>query len=466
MELQEQRNRKVMNQFVRAGYVGNYLLDQEGLTNLDDWGGFDTIKEILPQDYREVADIVQVPLIDVCLKEKNRDIARAVFKAAQDYFGLVLQEMDAGKPICQHYFPISTEFLWATGVVPVSFEAFAGISAVFWTDGCEAGIDRLLAEGFPDHLCGGQTGSAGFLLDGTIPRPDILLNTTAPCDASNMMYEYVAHKFNVPLVVVESPYHKNERGLKFAIDEIKRAIEELERLTGNTLDENKLRECCNYSNEAIQYFLKLEELRRIRPMPDPGWHRPADTIFLIQLGTPMAAAYFKSVYEAVKARADKGLGVIPEGKKETRLAWGYAWMAYDLPFFDWLEEEHGATYTADTLTYLPLDIGMIDTKNVETMIEGIAWRFLNMPMGRQTMGFSSVWVNDFVDIVKIFKAQAVIVAGHMACKHYWALNKLLTDEVKERTGARTLRFEVDMFDKRFTPGPEMRRIMTEFFKSQ
>ncbi|MEW6439813.1 MAG: 2-hydroxyacyl-CoA dehydratase family protein, partial [bacterium] len=306
----------------------------------------------------------------------------------------------------------------------------------------------------------------GYMLDGILPRPDILLNTSAPCDASNMMYEFVSQKFKIPLVVVEAPYQKNERGLKFAIGEIKRAIEELEKLTGNTLNEDKMREACNNSNEAIKYFLKLEELRRLRPMPDPGWHRPADTIFLIQLGTPMAAAYFKSVYEVVKARADQGLGVIPEGRKEKRLAWGYAWMAYDLPFFDWLEEEHGAIYTADTLTYMPFDVGFIDTKNVETMIEGIAWRFLNMPMGRQTMGFSDVWVNDFVNVIKLFKADALIIAGHMACKHFWALNKLLSDEVKERTGVPTLRFEVDMFDKRLTPGPEMRRIMTEYFKSR
>jgi benzoyl-CoA reductase/2-hydroxyglutaryl-CoA dehydratase subunit BcrC/BadD/HgdB len=466
MELKDQKDRKVINQYVRAGYMGNYLLDQEGLTNLDDWGGIETVREILPEEYKEIADIVQVPLLDVCLKEKNRDIARAVFRAAQDYFSMVLNALDEGTPICEHYFPISTEFISAVGAMPVSFDALGAISSVFWTNGCEAGIDRLLSEGFPDHLCGAQTGSAGFMLDGVLPRPDILLNTSAPCDASNMMYEYVAHKFNIPLIVVEAPYTKNERGLKFAIGEIKRAIEELERLTGNTLDEDKLRECCNNSNEAIKYFLKLEELRRLRPMPDPGWHRPADTIFLIQLGTPMAAAYFKSVYEAVKARADKGLGVIPEGKKEKRLAWGYAWMAYDLPFFDWLEEEHGATYTADCLTYMPFDVGLINTSSVESMIEGIAWRFMNMPMGRQTMGFSDVWVNDFVNVVKLFKADALIIAGHMACKHFWALNKLLSDEVKERTGVPTLRFEVDMFDKRFTPGPEMRRIMTEYFRSQ
>ena len=44
-----------------------------------------------------------------------------------------------------------------------------------------------------------------------------------------------------------------------------------------------------------------------------------------------------------------------------------------------------------------------------------------------------------------------------------SLNKLLSDRVRDEVGAPTLRFEMDMLDKRFTPPAELRRIMTEFF---
>ena len=211
-------------------------------------------------------------------------------------------------------------------------------------------------------------------------------------------------------------------------------IERLEKLTGNTLDEDKLREFVGYANQTVDYFIKTQELKKNVPCPDTGWHRPADTIFLTNIGTPMSAAYFKEVYEAVKAKADKGEGVIPEGKKEKRFAWGYTWECYDLPFFDWLEEEHGVTYMADTLTYFDPDVGLIDTKDVDTMIEGLAWRVMNMPMGRQTMGFSDIWISDLETVVKRHKADALILGGHMACKHFWALNKLMSDKIKETTG--------------------------------
>ena len=64
------------------------------------------------------------------------------------------------------------------------------------------------------------------------------------------------------------------------------------------------------------------------------------------------------------------------------------------------------------------------------------------------MGFSDIWINDFVRIAKEFKVDAFMIGGHMACKHFWALNKLLTDKVKEEAGIPALRFEMDMFDKR------------------
>jgi hypothetical protein len=67
--------------------------------------------------------------------------------------------------------------------------------------------------------------------------------------------------------------------------------------------------------------------------------------------------------------------------------------------------------------------------------------------------------------VKAFKADTLVLGGHMACKHFWALNKLLSDKIREEAGVPTLRFEMDMFDKRFTPPSELRRIMNEFFST-
>ena len=461
--MSDSKDRTVFNNWKTVSELAQFILAQDGLTCLDDWGGKEMVREILPENYRNVFDMVQPDLIDTILQDKNSRVASAFMQSVTDFVDYCADLIDQGKPVCYHYFPISVEILLAMGVAPICYELLCGLNSAFYINGAEDGIDRIEAEGYPDHLCSTQKGTAGFLLLGTVPKPDFLVKSATPCDSSNKLYEWTSIKFDVPLIMLETPYYKNERGHSFMVDEVKRLIEQLEKLTGNTLDEDKLRHYCEYGNQTVDYVMKVDELKKRKPCPDAGWHRPADTIFLTQVGTPFGAEYFRTLYETVNERAQAGLGVIPEDKKERRLAWGYTWQVYDLSFFEWLEHNHGAIYTLDTLTYLSPEAGLVDTTSVETMIEGLAWRLLQMPMGRQSMGFSDIWINDFVRIVKEYKVDAFIIGGHMSCKHFWALNKLLSDKVKEETGIPTLRFEMDMFDKRFTPPSELRRIMDEFF---
>lgn len=463
--MSDRKDRTIFNNWNLTGELAKFVLSQEGLTSLDDWGGKEVVREVLPQDYQANFDMVQADLVNAILKEKNRGSAYAFVDNIMAYTDWVNAQLDAGKLACYHYFPISVEIMQALDVVPICYEVLCGLSSALYTDGAEDGVDAIEAEGYPDHLCSTQKGTAGFLLMGVVPKPDILIKTATPCDASNRLYEWTAHKFKVPFIILETPYYRNERGHRYMVDEIKHMIGQLEKITGNTLQEDRLRKYCDYANEAMAYILKIQDLKKRIPCPDTGWHRPADTIFMTQLGTPMGANYFKALYEDVRARAEKGIGVVPDGKKERRAVYGYTWEAYDLALFDWLEDEHGVTYIADTLTYFPEDVGLVDTTSMETMLEGIAWRTLQMPMGRQSMGFSDIWINDFVYIVKAFKADALVLGGHMACKHFWALNKLLSDKIREEAGVPTLRFEMDMFDKRFTPPSELRRIMNEFFST-
>jgi benzoyl-CoA reductase/2-hydroxyglutaryl-CoA dehydratase subunit BcrC/BadD/HgdB len=463
--MSEIKQQTILEDWKETMELGKFVLDQEGLFDLEDWGGRESIYGVLPENLLRVFDMIQPDLVDTIIKEKNRPTATAFVNHLLDFINFINERRAAGSLLAYNYFAISVEVLLAMGITPICVELLCGLCGAFYVNGCESGIDRIEAEGYPDHLCSTQKGTAGFLLDGYVEKPDMFVKPTAPCDPSNKMYEYMGRAMGVPLLVVESPYYRNERGIKFLADEYRRFIEKLEKITGCSLDEDKLREYCTIGNETVEYYLKLQDLKRLKPCPDPGWHRPADTAFLTGLGTPMCRDYFKDVYAAVKANADAGKGVIPEGMKEKRFAWGYTWEVYDLPFFDWLEEKHGVVYIADTLTYMAPDIGTVDTTNFDTMIEGLAWRMMNLPMGRQTMGFSDTWINDFVDVVRRYSCDALVMGGHMACKHFWALNKLMSDEIKDKTGVPTLRFEMDMFDKRFTPPAELKRIVGEFVET-
>ncbi|MCP8305480.1 MAG: 2-hydroxyacyl-CoA dehydratase [archaeon] len=436
--MKEGKERELLNRWKTTVDLGKFVLGAR--------------TQALPDESREILGMIQPDLTDTLLQPKNRRVALAQCDSLSEYIEFVNKKLDEGKKVAYYYFCMSPEIMLALDMLPICYELLGGISAGNYIHGCEDGIDKIESEGYPDHLCATQKGTSGYLLMGIVPKPDVLL-----------MYEWASVTFGAPLITFEMPYYFNERAFRFFVGEVKRMVEQLEKISGNSLDEEKLREYVKIGNQAMEYLLKVQELRKEVPCPDPAWHRPTDTAFSLLMGRPESVSYFKTVYEDAEKRVEKGESIIPEGKKEIRCAWGYAWQGFSLPFFNWLEEEHGATYLECVLTYFPPFTGLVDTTSLDTMIEGLAWRWFCWPMSRQSASFSDIWVNDFVRICEDFKADCLILGGHMACKHFWALNKLLSDRVKEEVGIPTLRFEQDIFDARFTPVSELKRIMNTFF---
>ncbi len=310
------KDRTILNHWKTTGELANFILKQEGLQSLEDWGGKEVVREILPENYQANFDMVQTDLVNTILKEKNRKSASAFVNNIMDYTDWANQELDKGKMACYHYFPISVEIMLSMGVVPICYEVVCGLTSALYTNGAEEGVDRIEADGYPDHLCSTQKGTAGYLLMGQTPKPDLLIKSATPCDASNRLYEWTAHKFKVPLIVIETPYYRNDRGLNYMLNEIKRMIKQLEAITGNTLSEETLRSYCRRGNEAMEYILKIQDLKKKNPCPDTGWHRPADTIFMTQIGTTMASRYFKELYEEVKERAIRAWVLFPMEKRK------------------------------------------------------------------------------------------------------------------------------------------------------
>ncbi len=253
------KDRTILNNWKTTGELANFILGQEGLQSLEDWGGKEVVREILPENYQANFDMVQTDLVNTILKEKNRRSASAFVNNIMDYTDWANQELDKGKMACYHYFPISVEIMLSMGVVPICYEVVCGLTSALYTNGAEEGVDRIEADGYPDHLCSTQKGTAGYLLMGVTPKPDLLIKSATPCDASNRLYEWTAHKFKVPLIVIETPYYRNDRGLNYMLNEIKRMIKQLEAITGNTLSEETLRSYCRRGNEAMDYILKIQD---------------------------------------------------------------------------------------------------------------------------------------------------------------------------------------------------------------
>jgi len=374
--------------------------------------------------------------------------------------------LDEGKPVVYNWPTFTPEVWYAMGVVPVfPFEAFAGLLSGLYTDGLEAENDEAEKQGFAFHICSFTKGPIKAIEVGKLPKPDLIIKNSSPCDSSNLNYQYAAYVNKCPLLILDSPYYTNQRALKYYVQNVREMLEEGQKITGMKLDVDKLRYHCEISNRQMKYMYGLQRLRKEVPCPDPGMMRFLDFGTLVLCGhSDLVPAYLEQRYKEVKERHERGETFLPPGKKEIRTLWSWGWVANMFYLPHWLEETFGSTYMECQLSYLPEDItGFVDTTNLDTMLEGLARRSMNFVMHRTAMSYSDIWVNDFVTIARSHKVDVAIFGGNRACKHAWTLCKILSDALQEQLGIPTLVWEHDVCDKRFMPHSKIKELLTEFF---
>lgn len=449
-------------------WLDGSIANLQALPRLLGRDGITTREELLAAadpDERPFLAKIKSDLMECMLKPKNRKLAQSMLECKSDQLKFMKKGLDEGKKLVYFFFAMEApEIFLAMDLIPICFEDFNGANANFFEGEAERVIDEAIADGSPDHLCSASLGGHGMFVLGEIPRPDIIFKNIGWCDPSTKAYEAFCHTYKVPYITVEVPYYANDRAFQYYLTELKLAIKQLEEMTGSKLNEDQLREYVNISNEQMSYIYKLQEMRKQKPCPDTGWHRSMDTAFSNYFGYPELTPYWKTLYEEVKERYDGKKGVIPDGMNEIRTIMGYAWAGYAPPIYDWMEEAHGATYVECFLTYWPTMVGFVDTTNLDTMLRGLAWRSFNAPMQRQAMTHSQLWIHDILRVCREYKIDSLLLLGNRACKHFWAMHKLVAEQAKEELGIPSCTFEFEIHDSRIMPQSMYKRKLGMFFE--
>jgi benzoyl-CoA reductase/2-hydroxyglutaryl-CoA dehydratase subunit BcrC/BadD/HgdB len=409
----------------------------------------------------------QQEALSAALKPKNSRAIMAHAIALKQFLAMLAGMIDDGKPVISYFPSMTPEIFLSMDLAPLSTELFSLYLSALFTDGVEEELNAADSEGFPGHVCAFQKSSFTAVDKGLLPVPDLFVKTTSPCDSSNMLYQYVVEKFKKPIISVDSPYYSNAKAFRYFTDEFKRMIEGVEKITGHTLDEDRLRRHVEMGNRQLEYLYGLQQLRRHIPNPDPGMHRALDTASLFLSGVNDGfIEYMKTCYGEAKARVATHKSFLPEGKKEIRTLWSYGFTPHTLYMPDWLEDEFGSTYLECGLSIYPGEIvGYVNTSSIESMIEGLAWRSFNCPMHRTVMTFSDIHVNDIVTVAKSYHADAAIFGGNHSCKYAWTLPKMISDALAEEVGIPSFTWETDFLDKRFAPPENVKKQLSDFFQN-
>jgi hypothetical protein len=382
------------------------------------------------------------------------------------YWDTVYTAQDRGKKVAFIPFNCSPEIFHAMDIVPVGVEVLNTFGMTL-EEGLNGYLDLAVERGLPDTMCSAQRGVVGMLEAGVLDKPDLLINgALGGCDPNSKIFEYMSEKFEIPILYLDVPYYHDQRSIDYYTNGYKQLVGVLEELSGNKLDEGRLRETCELTNQATEIIGEISEMKRHVPNPVPNYYNSNHLAQkLMMVGTPDAVDFYKVALDVCKDRLNKGLHVLPE--ERIRFMMMYTSIYFDQGIHYWFQEEMGVSYLMDLLICYDFH-SLIDTTNKDTMLSGLAEGMLNLPMTRQLKGswdMPANWLYDLLYYVDTYKADCLVFTGHMACKQVWGIYRLVADEIKKQLGVPSLRLEGDGWDSRVTSIDVIKEQLSDFFET-
>jgi len=333
-------------------------------------------------------------------------------------------------------------------VAPFGFEALG--AAQGWFGSCQCNmdiIDLVEANGLTADVCSADKLALGYMLKQLTPPPvgGVFINT--PCDSQIVAAEGFKSIMGVEPFIVDVPYTVGEKELHYVANQLREQIKYQEQVTGKKLNWERLKAICEENNRMVDLLLEWSDYRKRIPCPQMSKVVTFGFVLLNTLsGTPAGSWYASELAADAKERVLAGKKAVP-GEEKIRAIWFGDPIWWNLPFYDWMEEELGMVIPMDLFGYITSE-AYIDTSSPDSILCTLARKLTRvMPMSRQLTGAAEMYIDDLISVVNEFKADCVIFPGNTGCKHMWGLLGLVREALRE-ADIPLLAFEFDLFDPR------------------
>ena len=351
------------------------------------------------------------------------------------------------------------------GLVPLTTELLTTVASVALPGGAERYWDLMQSLGLPDHVCSANSVEIASALSGLDLEPDAIISAApGACDANSKVHELLSQWAGIPQYLLEVPVDDTPEGKAVYGAYFRQLIGQLETLSGEALDTDRLRQVVTLGNRCTELYWELFELRKQRPLPVPNvFNLFLSAVRFAAWGTPAAVRLLEAMVDTARARHEGGIYPAPE--ERVRVMWAYTSYYFDLEGLHRWMERRGYSFLADVLSfYAPQPI---DDTDREAMIDGLvtaAWDYpMNRQMGRSSM--SAAWVEDIVFASRELGADCVIYCGHDACKQTWSVVSILGEELRKRAGIPLLVLHGDSWLRTTTPMGVLQQEIEEFVQN-
>lgn len=327
------------------------------------------------------------------------------------------------------------EILRAMDVVPVYTENFAGVCAAKRM--AEEYILKAEADGYSNLICGYVRVGLGFdamrkdlghmpenAPDGGMPKPDLLLGSSAACDPRFKWYQALGRYMDAPIFchdVMMPPLDvdaSEAQGyyVSYLTSQLRGVVEFLERKSGKKLDPERLWEAIKLSDEADALRWDAYQLRKAIPCPMPSEdHFSIMVPALFLRGTIEARDFFRDLLAELRHRVSNKLGSIPDEKM--RFIWGGGLPPWHTMWIYNYFGSLGAVFVAET-SYRPFEIVQVPV-SVKDPVEYLATRHylretIRYAKAKRNSGHSDV--EFLLELVEGYSADGMVMHVSRSCR--------------------------------------------------
>jgi len=388
---------------------------------------------------------------------------------------------------------VPTELLEAFDLMPEWPENFGALCAA--RSVAPRFIAEAESEGYTSELCSYMTNAAGYCKrycdlgmeppesppQGGMVHATMLLGSGYLCDTRFKWFQAIGTRyFDIPVFnsdPMSPPIDRDiddprmiDHHMQHLRADLNAQVAFLEKHTSKKFDVNRFREIMSISQKSIESWRRVYDLRKARPCPMGSEDYFSCVIpQMFMLGKEEALTFFEKVYDEVKDRVDRGVGVLKDEKY--RLAFYGLPPWHNLGFFNYLESL-GAITVFEGAYYIgpPVDIDLDDPLEglAERIWQNACWHHRTsaeaMPEICNPALQQGIGSKLLLRLIKEYDVDGVILHRTRSCRP-WSWGQVHYRTLLEKEGIPALIFESDMTDVRMWSDSKVKAQVEPFIET-
>jgi benzoyl-CoA reductase/2-hydroxyglutaryl-CoA dehydratase subunit BcrC/BadD/HgdB len=327
------------------------------------------------------------------------------------------------------YANLTRKVAWVTSGAPVEILKALDFYVLYPENhGAICGTARLAVDlcseaekgGYSPDLCSYARTDFGTLLSGKtpvgrLPRPDLLLACTNICQTVLAWYQVLAHHFEIPLVLIDTPFLYREEAPPHALDfvegQLEQAILSAERVAGRSMREAAFRRTAERSKIASELWMQILERNRHHPAPISVFDQFIQMAPIVELrGDAATIDFYAAMLRELDQRIARGVGAVQRERR--RLLWDNLPIWHRLRWLAELLGKHGIAVVASTYTNAWGELAaLIDPQHpLRSMARVYAYPILNRGTGHKLATMQHM--------IEKYDLDGAILHSDRSCKPY------------------------------------------------